>query len=45
MKLIPSKMILAYRSGGSLLPTASWATLDATHVIDAKLIGEKFVQV
>jgi hypothetical protein len=42
MKLIPSKMILALRSGGDLAVTDSWATLDAAKLIDAKLIGEKF---
>ena len=42
MKLIPSKMILALRSGGDLAVGDSWASLDAAKLIDAKLIGEKF---
>ena len=44
MNLIPAKMLKAYRTG-DLEITASWADLEASQIIDAKLLGAKFANI
>ena len=44
MNLIPAKMLKAYRTG-DLEITQSWADLEASRIIDAKLLGAKFAKI
>ena len=44
MNLIPAKMLKAYRTG-NLVVESSWAELEASRIIDAKLLGAKFAHI